>query len=198
MINKVYAGIGSRSTPPDILPLMTEIAMHFDQWQWTLRSGGATGADSAFEAGVTSDRKEIYIPWKGFNGSSSILYWGHPLLSPKAELVAARCWKDRESRGEVGCPWHRLRTNTMILMARNMYQVFGARLDIPCDMIICWTPEGKVIGGTAQALNAAFIFRKKHNVSSPIIINLGFSVSVDRIKKMLRNNEDPSALLTGK
>jgi hypothetical protein len=37
---------------------------------WLLRSGAATGADSAFERGADRVRgdKEIFIPWKGFDG----------------------------------------------------------------------------------------------------------------------------------
>ena len=55
---KYYAGIGSRKTPHDTCDLMTKIAIALDNRGYILRSGGAKGADKAFEAG--SDTQEIY------------------------------------------------------------------------------------------------------------------------------------------
>jgi predicted Rossmann fold nucleotide-binding protein DprA/Smf involved in DNA uptake len=71
---KYYTGIGSRETPEDILEFMKEIASKLESLGWILRSGGAPGADLAFENGV-KEKKEIYIPWKGFNNSDSNLYF---------------------------------------------------------------------------------------------------------------------------
>ncbi|KKL28628.1 hypothetical protein LCGC14_2373270, partial [marine sediment metagenome] len=39
--------------------------------------------------------------------------------------------------------------------ARNCYQVLGNDLKTPADFIVCWTPNGKQIGGTGQALRIA-------------------------------------------
>lgn len=65
-----YAGIGSRETPPDVLDLMTRAARWLAQRGWTLRSGAAQGADSAFEVGVRERSRgaEIYLPWPSFEG----------------------------------------------------------------------------------------------------------------------------------
>ena len=71
---KFYTGIGSRETPPEILEMMKDIASKLELLGWTLRSGGAPGADTGFENGVKS-LKEIYVPWRGFNGSDSELYY---------------------------------------------------------------------------------------------------------------------------
>ena len=72
----LYAGIGSRETPPDILLKMVKIGCHLAKMGWTLRSGGAPGADSAFEKGcdLGGGDKQIFLPWKGFQGNSSLLY----------------------------------------------------------------------------------------------------------------------------
>lgn len=40
-MNKYYAGIGSRKTPPDICQLMTQIAEELSQGGYILRSGHA-------------------------------------------------------------------------------------------------------------------------------------------------------------
>jgi predicted Rossmann fold nucleotide-binding protein DprA/Smf involved in DNA uptake len=49
--NKKYAGIGSRSTPPEVITVMEEIAQRLAENGWLLRSGAADGADSSFERG---------------------------------------------------------------------------------------------------------------------------------------------------
>ena len=61
-----YAGIGSRETPKNKCRLMTKIAKILSG-KYTLRSGGADGADSAFEAGA-GDNKQIFLPSNYFNG----------------------------------------------------------------------------------------------------------------------------------
>ena len=66
-MNYTYAGIGSRETPPDICKIMTEIAKRLAHLGLTLHSGGAEGADSAFERGAILRRK-IFLPWDGFQG----------------------------------------------------------------------------------------------------------------------------------
>ena len=47
--NMTYAGVGSRETPPEILAEMTKIAQELAAKKYSLQSGGAIGADMAFE-----------------------------------------------------------------------------------------------------------------------------------------------------
>lgn len=42
-MNKIFTGIGSRSTPPEILEKMKAIAKFLSERGYTLRSGGADG-----------------------------------------------------------------------------------------------------------------------------------------------------------
>lgn len=51
MRSMTYAGIGSRNTPEPVLALMQRCATRLEVLGYTLRSGGANGADSSFEAG---------------------------------------------------------------------------------------------------------------------------------------------------
>ena len=44
-----YAGIGSRRTPPELLDEMEVLGRQLAIADYVLRSGGAKGADSAFE-----------------------------------------------------------------------------------------------------------------------------------------------------
>lgn len=151
---KYYAGIGSRSSPNDILSMMEMLGALLARKGFCLRSGGADGADSAFERGADSvgGAKQIFIPWKGFNGHKGEVY---PLPSATADMV----------RKYHPAP-HKLTKAAMTLHARNCQQVLGPNLDSLSSFVLCWTPDGKIIGGTATAIKIAL----DHNIK---VINLG-------------------------
>lgn len=67
-----YTGVGSRETPNDVMKVMYKFAQKMALHGAVLRSGGADGADTAFEWGCDKKQgmKEIYLPWNGFNGRS--------------------------------------------------------------------------------------------------------------------------------
>lgn len=83
-----YTGIGSRETPQEVLETIQDVARHFAIKGWMLRSGGAKGADSAFESGCNSvgGSKQIFLPYKRFNGNTS----NHYHISTEAMTVACR------------------------------------------------------------------------------------------------------------
>lgn len=142
MTYKSYAGIGSRETPPDILALFEKIACFLAKRGFTLRSGAAEGADRSFELGcdTASGGKEIYLPWRGFNDSTSPLEW------TKAGWDLA---------STIHPNWEGLKLGGRLMMARNSHQILGLELDSPCDFVCCWTPQVVPTGGTAQALRLA-------------------------------------------
>lgn len=125
---KFYAGIGARKTPPEILAKMTSIARTLESLGYSLRSGGAIGADQAFEAG--SDNKEIFKAQNAHKEAFNLSSGYHPA-------------------------WEKLDSYVQALHARNAMIVLGYDLDSPVDFVICWTPKGKVTGGTGQALRIA-------------------------------------------
>lgn len=145
-----YAGIGSRQTPPSVLTLMMRIAGRLEKRGFRLRSGGADGADSAFEDGVTDPaRLEVFLPWPGFNGRH------YPaLVIPQQAFDLAKQFHPN---------WGYLKAPVRRLMARNVMQVLGANLDSPSLFVVCWTPDGceshaersSVTGGTGQAISIA-------------------------------------------
>lgn len=155
----VYAGIGSRSTPVPVCMIMKEIGFILAQHGWTLRSGAADGADSAFEAGCNFQpeaRKEIFIPWERFRGRQS--------TEPG---VFCSITQDHLKLAEELHPnWEAVTRGARLLLARNGSQILGANLNGPCDLVICWTLDGKITGGTGQALRLA----ARENIP---VINLG-------------------------
>lgn len=53
-MTKYYTGVGSRNTPQDMMKLMTQVVTKPETLGYSLRSGAADGADTAFENGVTN------------------------------------------------------------------------------------------------------------------------------------------------
>lgn len=142
---KAYAGIGSRETPSDICALMAQIAAYLERRGWTLRSGGADGADTAFERGVLLDTsKEIFLPWSGFNRRIITPKIG-PEIYERALRIAERYHP----------AWSKCGPTARKLHTRNVFQVLGADLETPSKFIVCWTKDGKASGGTGQAMRIA-------------------------------------------
>lgn len=141
--SRVHTGIGSRATPPDTLELIAKIATALARAGLTLRSGGAPGADAAFEAGAGAGSAEIFLPWKGFNHHPSLLY-----SPPSAAFDLARTVHPR---------WERCKPAHRLFHARNCQQVLGKALDDPVDFVLFWAreEEGQVGGGTATAVRLA-------------------------------------------
>ena len=152
MKNWTYAGIGSRETPEDILKDMTHIARCLEDKGFDLRSGGAIGADQAFESGA-GVQKQIFIPWDNYNGKKQLYK-----IPEKAFEIA--------KENHPGWDW--LTNGARLLMARNVQQILGAYLEHPTDLVICWTKDGcyddkqrtKATGGTGLAISIA----SKHGI----------------------------------
>jgi hypothetical protein len=138
-----YAGIGSRETPIIILHYFKKLGYYFAQQGYILRSGHAPGADQAFEIGCdnANGQKEIYLPWSGFEGSSSELV----VNNSKAFEIAEKFHPY----------WQNLKQGGQKLQARNSHQVLGLDLNTPSSFIVCWTKNGSGSGGTGQALRIA-------------------------------------------
>lgn len=148
-----YAGIGSRKAPIGILALMEILASRLAKQGHVLRSGAAHGADQAFERGcdAAGGRKEIFIPWDGFQGRKatgrrdSELYGTFAGVTQKALELAA----------EVHPNWAACSDAARKLHARNCFQILGRNLDVPVTDVVCWTPNGSGEGGTGQAIRLA-------------------------------------------
>jgi hypothetical protein len=140
-----YAGIGSRETPASIMMLMGNIARTLADRGYTLRSGGAPGADQAFEFGTpVMVQMEIYVPWHGF--------MGRPDTMSKLGLN----YGEARSIAEKFHPrWNYLSESVRKIMTRNTFQVLGPNCHNLSKFIVCWTKDGKASGGTGQALRIA-------------------------------------------
>jgi len=145
-----YAGIGARSTPLPTLDLMTRIAHRLEVRGYQLRSGGAKGADTAFERGTRWPC--IYTSGDRFTQHHiDIARTHHPA-------------------------WDRLSGYVQGLMVRNVAIILGANYDTgftcPSKFVVCWTPNSAVTGGTGHSLRVADTFNIPiYNLATPHILN---------------------------
>jgi hypothetical protein len=147
----LYAGIGSRNTPSDILLIMQQLAETLAKNGFTLRSGAADGADYAFEIGCdkVNGKKEIWLPWKNFNNHSDTKLYPTENHFTLAETIHPA--------------WNRLKLGAKKLHARNVGQILGKDVNTPVSFVICWTPDGcethntrtRITGGTGSAISLA-------------------------------------------
>jgi len=174
-----YAGIGSRETPQEVLDKMTEVAKYLEGLGYTLRSGGAVGADKAFEKGVTS-KKEVFLGTsKTGEREKKIAREIHP--NPQALDNA----KSKTGKPIADFMWN--------LMGRNTNQIFGANLDTPVDFVLAWTQDGLTdyrerslkSGGTGQAIDMA----SRKGIP---VINMANDNWRDELKKVIKFKSQPS------
>lgn len=151
---RFYTGVGSRETPHDIMIMMTALAYQLNDQGWTLRSGAADGADSAFEkgadAGLYETLKEIYIPW----GSFSDRWHGQKGVFCLSRLPKHLVDKANGIASQVHPAFDRLKLGAKKLHTRNVFQVLGQTLDNPSKFLVCWAPtdkNGVPKGGTRTA-----------------------------------------------
>ena len=134
---KYYTGVGSRKAPRDILMLMRGVAAVLRAKGFVLRSGGADGADKAFESGAGSS-KDIFYAKDATPAAMEIAEKFHPA-------------------------WDRCGEYARKLHGRNSFQVLGPGLNDPSNFLICWTPDGCIdhatrtiqTGGTGTAISIA-------------------------------------------
>ncbi len=132
-----YTGVWSRATPATILQLMQQIAVALMHAGYTLRSGGAVGADSAFARGA---------------GLNSEIFYANQ-ATPEAIAIAAQLHPN----------WGACTPFVRRLHGRNAFQVLGMNLNDQSEFLICWTPDGCVrhsersgtTGGTGTAISIA-------------------------------------------
>ena len=149
----IYAGVGARATPRDILQTMTTMAEWLALKGWHLSSGGAQGADSAFARGAPQDSRSVYLPWKDYNNLAD------PSCIPLTSSQLSAC---TDVVRPLHPAWNRCSPTARKLHARNAAILLGADLHRPVNAVIAWTKGGAVTGGTSMALRIA----EKYDIST--------------------------------
>jgi hypothetical protein len=151
---KYFAGIGARKTPTSFIPLIKKLGEALSNKGYILRSGGAIGSDSFWKT-TYQGRMEIYKKDDICVDALALAKSIHPNWSACDSVARS-------------------------LHARNCYQILGKDLNTPSELVICWTPEGKIVGGTATALRLA----KINNIP---IFNLAIPKDVNSLESYIEN-----------
>lgn len=147
----IIAGIGSRkiSGNPEAAEIFRKVFERFNgcldgnRAGILLRSGGSEGADMIAET-TFKGAKEIILPWTDFNGThpDALIY----RKDSEAEEIVNRLHPAPE----------KLKTGARKCIERDVWEIIGppnSRRD--ANAVICWTPEAKMVGGTAMAMRVA-------------------------------------------
>ncbi len=160
-MTKVYAGIGPRKAPFEILPIMTNIAEQLAKTSWLLRSGHGERSDEAFEVGAPKHLKEVWVPYIGFNNSVPEPHYHEALYSKELMDIA-------EAHHNA---WDKCDNRARALLGRNVHILLGENLHKPVDMVVYWQPSNNRItdrGGTNHSLRIASTFGiKTFNINEP-------------------------------
>ena len=161
---KHFTGIGSRETPQKILEIMRKVSKKMVLSGWTLRSGGADGADTycaygwgdAYTENNTVPEAEIFIPWNGFNAlyknSHNCILVEDTDIKKEAQKILKR----------IHPAYDKLTKGSLALHTRNCYQVLGSNLDLPSKGVLVYAKtdsQGNPQGGSATAINLAKEFK---------------------------------------
>lgn len=184
-----YTGIGSRETPESVMNHMTKLAIVLAQHGYCLRSGGAIGADWAFQRGAVQARgkKIIYKPELKFgvmpNDQDDFVVDGELLSICKgiAEGIHPK--------------WSKCNDYARRLHARNVCQVLGHTFKdgkifpVRSDFVLYYADEdaaGKVSGGTATAVHLA----RKHGIPTINMKNESWEEDLARVMFFIKTQRD--------
>lgn len=158
-MKKIYSGVGSREISDEAKKICFEVGKQMALAGWTLRSGAAEGADTAFEQGALSvgGKCEIYLPWKGYSNHP----YGTYDIPKEAFAIAGghHNYYDRVSQG------------VQKLLARNVQILLGKNLDKPSELVLAWWNEES--RGTRHTLSVAATYEiKSYNLADVSVLDL--------------------------
>lgn len=138
---------------------MVDVAQKLAFEGYTLRSGGADGADRFWEEGAreiySNIPPEIYIPWAGFNGNKGQCFTVFDKLDKGIQTEAIRIAMSVHPSPS------RVKDSVKKLHARNVLQCLGMDLSTPSKFLLCYADinkEGKPKGGTRVAWEVAKLY----------------------------------------
>ena len=116
----------------------------------------------AVDLGLAKESQfEVYVADQ-YNIRRSTLPRKHLAIVRNKDLIS----ETERIASEVHPAWDRCNEWARGMHSRNCHQILGYDLQSPVDAVICWTPDGKIVGGTATALKLSM----KYNIP---VFNLG-------------------------
>ena len=133
----------------------------------------------AVDLGLAKESQfEVYVADQ-YNIRRSTLPRKHLAIVRNKDLIS----ETERIASEVHPAWDRCNEWARGMHSRNCHQILGCDLQSPVDAVVCWTPDGKIQGGTATAIRIAL----KYNIP---VFNLGTKDKesvLQSIKKFLKD-----------
>lgn len=166
-----FAGVGSRTLPDEPRKLIKDILWWMDDvlkdrsQNVVIRTGAAPGTDQHFlqECNWFRFHKEIFLPWSTFER-------GNYVVDSQTTIFSSPSQKAYEYAEEFHPAWHNCKSGAKALHARNTHQILGPNVQVKdkVNFVLAYTEDGKMKGGTAQALRLAQHFDIPiYNVGDP-------------------------------
>ena len=175
----------------DDIKLCYNVCMRLAQLGVTFTSGlcelGMDGIaqkaySKAVDLGLAKESQfEVYVADQ-YNIRRSTLPRKHLAIVRNKDLIS----ETERIASEVHPAWDRCNEWARGMHSRNCHQILGYDLQSPVDAVICWTPDGKIVGGTATALKLSM----KYDIP---VFNLGVSDKksvLNDIKNFLESRKD--------
>ena len=173
------------------IKLCYNVCMRFAQLGITFTSGlcelGMDGIaqkaySKAVDLGLAKESQfEVYVADQ-YNIRRSTLPRKHLAIVRNKDLIS----ETERIASEVHPAWDRCNEWARGMHSRNCHQILGYDLQSPVDAVICWTPDGKIQGGTATAIRISM----KYDIP---VFNLGVSDKksvLNDIKNFLESRKD--------
>ena len=175
----------------DDIKLCYNVCMRLAQLGVTFTSGlceiGMDGIaqkaySKAVDLGLAKESQfEVYVADQ-YNIRRSTLPRRHLATVRNKDLIS----ETERIASEVHPAWDRCNEWARGMHSRNCHQILGYDLKSPVDAVICWTPDGKIQGGTATAIRISM----KYDIP---VFNLGVSDKksvLNDIKNFLESRKD--------
>ena len=135
----------------------------------------------AVDLGLAKESQfEVYVADQ-YNIRRSTLPRKHLAIVRNKDLIS----ETERIASEVHPAWDRCNEWARGMHSRNCHQILGYDLQSPVDAVICWSPDGKIQGGTSTAIRIAL----KYNIP---VFNLGVKDKynvLQSIRKFLEESE---------
>ena len=136
----------------------------------------------AVDLGLAKESQfEVYVADQ-YNIRKSTLPRKHLAIVRNKDLIS----ETERIASEVHPAWDRCNEWARGMHSRNCHQILGYDLQSPVDAVICWTPNGAVVGGTATAIRISM----KYDIP---VFNLGVpdkEYVLNDIKNFLESRKD--------
>ena len=122
-----YAVVSNKDIPPEAIQVYERIAKRLNDMGYTVRTGTLEGLESKAE--MLPVRKELLLPWKGFNEKESQFTSSTPLIKG----IAKKYMKAGN--------WDELKPAMQGFLQKNARLVTGHYGNSPAKFVICWSQD---------------------------------------------------------